>query len=1161
MNGTTDAEVPEFPNPVKEDVDGDTPAPSEIALSEVEARSGKLDTPAKSSMLDVQSNVSASDQVSRTALFEMSPNPSVAPSEASACDEVRSPNASAPSSPSLRPSSLNGGASRMTIHRESISGSHDRVELDHLSMELASSQANEAKAVARAEALEKELEDAKRALAAKDDAVSLAHKQRASSEEEFRSKVKGLEEECKALRLASADGAGHAEKYEEQISALKASVASLEEEKKSLSRRVEELSAENGVLSADIETVKSRAVKEREANLEKMRQHVNNMKTQFQELSAKQKAAFMKVHQRMKQEEAEKRSLTETNRELTQKLQMARQKMEQAKKVFTEKEKEVSKSRQMTLKLEKKFDKERRKMSQTLSKETKVAAEKEVELENVRKELEETARVLEEKRLQEELKKKMQAYIEYQADAVCNGVELRVRVVYKGELSIQWSRSFSGSEFNDIVEASGDKYTLTADDVGAVVRATITAKETGLTTTADLGPIDMDATMETEVEGYIDQAWKHKKDIEFVVMPYPKPKVLKNPKIILLNKEKLKIREGSKTKTKREFNENMKLTLDSQDPLKFSLQVDDKNISFTYCAKSHGERDKIAFAVRSFIATALPPKEDSYLKYLVRSQNLRVMKMQDQNMMEFDSAPASVGMTRDISFISATADSIGSNNGSHATGHPSRQNSIDTTATSGTNGTGDGTDNETSVVDTEQKSRPASKKNDDGEYGSSNLAAEIDWSSDEEEEKQKVQIKIKSADEAVKKADGSRLRASFNLGRPSLGARVRARRQSEVASTLKKKKKQSQSMSVPAPQERERSNSVGGTASGAPLALDVVMEAGDDNESKKDEDETKPSGSDGVTTPTRKRGHETHPSMSIVVDSPEEEEEESASQPASPTDKPSPRSNALSSMDKVVGALASPKTESKYRYEASLVETIHVRTVNGSVSDYAVYGEVDLRVTPTPTEKCVAFFRIDNLDRVGMLKPNKAFVRSPSPGVYAVKFDPSTPTVCALKYKVNTKVSQAKGELPLLVKLNWLLKEKSTSVDVSVERNSEYGAGQLYENTKFLLSLGPEGTVTGCKEAKPNCMWSQAHQKLMWKFASLDEQVFGHTNGLLHATLSTTEESQPSPVTVAFRISSPQRMVSGVEVHDADDALPDDTPKASMAKLSRYIKSGSYTAQ
>jgi len=183
----------------------------------------------------------------------------------------------------------------------------------------------------------------------------------------------------------------------------------------------------------------------------------------------------------------------------------------------------------------------------------------------------------------------------------------------RGQLTIQWNRSYF-TELIPIKNANRDRYQLSADDIGSIIKVEVRSKDNPdcfETAVLKHGPIRMHSSCIRMAEDNLVKI--QKQHIEFVVTPdlseSNTAKLLashlqsaKSQDLILhFNKDKVKLRtHKNATIEKREYNDLTKMTLSAMNPKRFSLRLSQER-KYVFMSKSPLERDHMAILLRCYI--------------------------------------------------------------------------------------------------------------------------------------------------------------------------------------------------------------------------------------------------------------------------------------------------------------------------------------------------------------------------------------------------------------------------------------------------------------------------------------------------------------------------------------------------------------------------------
>jgi Muniscin C-terminal mu homology domain len=525
----------------------------------------------------------------------------------------------------------------------------------------------------------------------------------------------------------------------------------LEGQNYKLHQRIEELASRALILERRAENATATANAKRMADIK----HLND---KWRKVGEKQKQAFFRIRDRAR--------LMKTERDKYAKMyELTQEQGEQYKRMLSQKDSEIKQLREELSKLQtdtNQLQVERSKLQEEVVQDTKAVEDRERQLAEMRSELEKMT-------LAEEIKQNMSVHIDFPGAVPYNGQQ--VQAVVQGDFvcSFQWSRSFAGNKFVPIDEATSAQYLLCADDIGAVVRVESTVDESGATANAEIGPVRINAKAMAIVAQHLEKA-----DTKFAVTPFPKP--LDTPgkkakqKYIMLTKDKVKLKEGDKTKYKAVYSEHSVITLDVQDSCKLSLMMDAKKLSFTYTVEKPFDRDVLALTMRAHIGhQTLTP--ESQIEHAIRVCNVALHR----------AAAMSDSTSRSATHSRAPSTQVPSTMSRSNTSTP-----VSSTRGLGTNGSSHAADSK------KAPSEPAIDEDgfivrEDENRGFDNVEVDdggVDWSSDDDDGTvKKIRVKIKQKDEAAGPVSADRLRSAFAVPSPrSLGARARARKNTNTGS-------------------------------------------------------------------------------------------------------------------------------------------------------------------------------------------------------------------------------------------------------------------------------------------------------------------------------------------------------------------------------------------
>ena len=182
-----------------------------------------------------------------------------------------------------------------------------------------------------------------------------------------------------------------------------------------------------------------------------------------------------------------------------------------------------------------------------------------------------------------------------------NGRSVKFSWNLSGNVRIQWFRSFRGSAWELIPGKNATKpaYTVSADDIGACLRAEATSTVNGSMVYAEAGPVHPSTGLIVALQEPL-----RKLDASFTVESGGAAAggEADRKRGILLNKEKIKLQDAKgKTVAKKEWGEHVKVTLDGDSERRFSVQIESNGPVVPYAAANQRMRDLVVVALRSFI--------------------------------------------------------------------------------------------------------------------------------------------------------------------------------------------------------------------------------------------------------------------------------------------------------------------------------------------------------------------------------------------------------------------------------------------------------------------------------------------------------------------------------------------------------------------------------
>ncbi|XXQ34837.1 Muniscin C-terminal domain-containing protein [Plasmodiophora brassicae] len=263
-------------------------------------------------------------------------------------------------------------------------------------------------------------------------------------------------------------------------------------------------------------------------------------------------------------------------------------------------------------------------VSQLKAERDQTLASKEAAINDIEQKLHTFEDIVRTVREREEEQNRMKCYFESPHDAEPEvGDEIRVRYHDCGEVvQYEWFRSSPSnvSAFERLNGQSKETHTASADDLGCVIKCTLT-NTTGLTVSGEVGPIVLPSALAKSVH----EALTSKKDIEFCIKN-ASDSSSKGSKMLVLTKEKVKVREGKTTNVKEPYSDNVNITLSTSDDLRFALVLKENGPQMEFVALSPQARNLIVMTVRAVnhvVANKQQYKEKdantSFIQYLLSS--------------------------------------------------------------------------------------------------------------------------------------------------------------------------------------------------------------------------------------------------------------------------------------------------------------------------------------------------------------------------------------------------------------------------------------------------------------------------------------------------------------------------------------------------------------
>lgn len=264
---------------------------------------------------------------------------------------------------------------------------------------------------------------------------------------------------------------------------------------------------------------------------------IGKLKKAFAQVSEQRKMAYMKMQGKMKAAIQAFRECKSENNRLESQIGTLQQELERAKASLLDVQQRhkqyVNSILQGKSELQKQIMDEQLAVSKT--KESLQLAQSEIAV--VRSALEQIAN-------SECKQEELEARIETKVKNPQTGTAVTLIPQAPGKYKVQWYRSFRGGSFTPIEGRKARKmsYIPTADDVGAVLRGKLTSEE-GMVVYAEIGPIGVSV-------GLLTALMKVLKKSEAKLTPLLTAEGQPCSKAILVNRMKIKLRDGKKTSMK-----------------------------------------------------------------------------------------------------------------------------------------------------------------------------------------------------------------------------------------------------------------------------------------------------------------------------------------------------------------------------------------------------------------------------------------------------------------------------------------------------------------------------------------------------------------------------------------------------------------------------------
>jgi len=206
-----------------------------------------------------------------------------------------------------------------------------------------------------------------------------------------------------------------------------------------------------------------------------------------------------------------------------------------------------------------------------------------------------------------------------------NPVMLSIKGLDQADCSITWFRTAAASDYVPIPgsSAQGRVYTPTVDDLYCTLRAQIIHRATGAIASAEIGPVLPSAELVTAVS----EALK-KTEIDFNVLSdssSANSNKKEDSRQICINRKRIKFQRDHKTLYKKDLSANVKIHLKALSFTKFSLTLDESQVSLACEANSPFERDVIAAVIRMIVYQSVYLKDPTPEKVREKLHSLLYM--------------------------------------------------------------------------------------------------------------------------------------------------------------------------------------------------------------------------------------------------------------------------------------------------------------------------------------------------------------------------------------------------------------------------------------------------------------------------------------------------------------------------------------------------------
>jgi hypothetical protein len=332
------------------------------------------------------------------------------------------------------------------------------------------------------------------------------------------------------------------------------------------------------------------------------------MKSKFGEWAEGKKKDFLRVQEQLKQQQAKTKHFENLARGYWKNASELKAGLDKANSIVKQQQEQIRKLMEDQRALKHSLLSEEEKAKATQAEQEKERSEQEAKLQETLTQLDSANSAINSFQDAETIKQGLRVAILNPAGArkrVVTGAILGLKISFDGaqgslhtgralEFKIQWFRSHRGSLFAPVQGSLGcaQKYKPTADDIGCVLRAEVTAME-GMTFEAEIGPVYPNGNLLEALDRYLG-----KKEHTFPILSITDPGT---PRQLVVHRDKVKLRCKKKTEMKAVLSEHTKVFLSCDSSDRLDVQLDEKAIRITYDASGWQARDEIALTIRMFL--------------------------------------------------------------------------------------------------------------------------------------------------------------------------------------------------------------------------------------------------------------------------------------------------------------------------------------------------------------------------------------------------------------------------------------------------------------------------------------------------------------------------------------------------------------------------------